>query len=173
MKSFHCSRFLMVSVSVCVLLVSMLLSSVFFRSTAYAASKGISARIPHNIPLYNAAVKANAGLLPCLSSTTIPLCYSPQQIRRAYGIQPLLNQGITGKGRTIVIVDDYQSPTIVSDLALFDKIFNLPTAKLNIIAPFGLKPFDPGDPAAVGFAIEIALDVEWSHAIAPGATIDL
>jgi subtilase family serine protease len=173
MKSFHCSRFLMVFVSICGLLVSMLFGSVLFQPTAHAASKSISTLLTHNMPLYKAGVKANGGLLPCLGRTALPLCYSPQQIRQAYNIQPLLNRGITGKGRTIVIVDDYQSPTLVSDLALFDKIFNLPRAKLNIIAPYGLKPFDPQDPNAASFAIEIALDVEWSHAIAPDATIDL
>lgn len=173
MKRFHCWRFLMASVSVCMLLISMLFGSALFQSTAYAASKSIPAMLTHNVPLYKAAVKTGASLLPCLLSTAPPLCYSPQQVRRAYDIQPLLSRGITGNGRTIVIVDDYQSPTIVSDLALFDKIFSLPAAKLNIIAPFGLKPFNPNDPAAVGFAIEISLDVEWSHAIAPNATIDL
>lgn len=118
-------------------------------------------------------------LLPLLASKCwpctgiIPICYSPQQIRRAYGLQPLLRAGITGKGQTVVIIDDYQSPPLVSDLALFDKIFSLPNPTLNIIAPFGLKPFDPTDPVAATFAIEISLDVEWAHALAPGAAIDL
>ena len=37
-------------------------------------------------------------------------CYGPQQIQNAYNITPLLNQGITGAGHTIVIVDAFQSP---------------------------------------------------------------
>lgn len=100
-------------------------------------------------------------------------CYGPQQIRKAYSIQPLLDQGYTGQGRTIVIIDAFQSPTIVSDLHLFDKTFGLPNPKFNIIAPFGLTPFNPNDPNQVGWSAEISLDVEWSHAIAPDATIDL
>lgn len=178
MQRLHIPRYLMASMSTLAVLLSVLFSTVAMQSTALAATRslpqGIQASItPHTILLSQAVKASSAGLLPCLNSTKLPLCYSPQQIRRAYGIQPLINAGITGKGRTIVIIDDYQSPTIRTDLALFDKIFNLPNPQLNIIAPQGLKPFDPRDPNAVGFAEEISLDVEWAHAVAPGATIDL
>lgn len=106
--------------------------------------------------------------------TTTPAgCYGPQQIRQAYEIQPLLDSGITGKGRTIVIVDAYQSPTIGSDLHTFDQLFGLNDPTLNIIAPDGLTPFDQSDANQTGWAGEITLDVEWAHAIAPDATIDL
>lgn len=101
------------------------------------------------------------------------LCYGPDQIRTAYNIQPLLNKGITGAGRTIVIIDAYQSPTIRQDLALFDSVWGYRNPTFNIIAPDGLTPFDPTDPNQVGWSAEISLDVQWSHAIAPGATIDL
>lgn len=100
-------------------------------------------------------------------------CYSPQQIATAYSINPLYKDGIKGKGETIVIVDAYQSPTIVSDLQTFDATFSLPDPNLNIIAPLGLTKFDPKDPNQVGWSQEITLDVEWAHAIAPKATIDL
>ena len=178
MKLSRVSRYLVASVSTLAILLSVLFSTVATSSTSYAATRRIPQDIQKSITpnhiLLNEAVKASSSaLLPCLNSKKLPLCYSPQQIRRAYDIQPLLNAGITGKGRTIVIIDDYQSPTIRTDLALFDKIFNLPDPTLNIIAPKGLRPFDPNNPAAVSFAEEISLDVEWSHAVAPGATIDL
>lgn len=168
----------MASIGVLAVLLSVLFSVVAAQPAAYAASRSVPQDIQNSItpihPMLDAAVNAkSAALLPCLNSKTLPLCYSPQQIRRAYGIQPLLNAGITGKGRTIVIIDDYQSPSLRSDLALFDKIFSLPNPKLNIIAPQGLKPFDPRSGAAVSFSEEISLDVEWSHAVAPDATIDL
>src|SRR5579883_1507902 len=76
-------------------------------------------------------------------------------------------------GRSIVIIDDYQDPTLLADLALFDKLFGLNEPQLNIVAPFGLHPFDPRSSAAIGFSLEIALDVQWAHAIAPDATINL
>jgi len=110
---------------------------------------------------------------PCQAPTAIQTCYGPSQMRKAYNIQPLLDAGITGKGSTIVIVDAYQAPDIQDDLHSFDKIFGLNDTELNIIAPDGLTPFDPKDFNQVGWSAEISLDVEWAHAIAPDATIDL
>jgi subtilase family serine protease len=97
-------------------------------------------------------------------------CYDPAQIRKAYGFDKL---SVDGTGRTIVIVDAFQSPTITQDVSLFSATFGLPAANLNIIAPDGLTPFDAKSTNQVGWAGEITLDVEWAHAIAPGATIDL
>ncbi len=97
-------------------------------------------------------------------------CYDPTQIRKAYGFDQL---SADGTGRTIVIIDAFQSPTIRQDLALFNSVFGVPSAPLNIIAPDGLTPFDPNSPNQVGWSGEITLDVEWAHAIAPKATIDL
>jgi subtilase family serine protease len=106
--------------------------------------------------------------------TTTPAgCYGPNQIRAAYGVDKLAKAGLNGAGRTIVIIDAFQSPTIASDLATFDTLFNLPAPQLNIIAPDGLTPFDQADANQTGWAGEITLDVEYSHAIAPAATIDL
>src|SRR6266568_2682769 len=124
-------------------------------------------------PMYKQAVKMGTNAKGCLQSATPPLCYTPQQLRVAYGVQPLIAKGITGKGRIITIIDAFQDPTIRTDLHLFDTLFGLKDPQLNIIAPFGLTKFNPKDPAQTGFAGEIALDVEWAHAIAPGATIDL
>ncbi len=133
-------------------------------------------------PMYDQAIKVNAqnagtmmqkNPLACLTNTQKPLCYSPQQIRQAYSIQPLLNQGITGKNHAITIIDAFQDPKIRSELHMFDQIFGLNDPTLNIIAPFGLTPFDPADPDQTAFAGEIALDVEWAHAIAPDAPINL
>jgi subtilase family serine protease len=100
-------------------------------------------------------------------------CYGPDQIRAAYDVQPLLNAGITGAGRTIVIVDAYQSPTIKQDLALFDAVWGYPDPAFEIIAPDGLTPFDITSGTQVNWSSEISLDVEWAHAIAPGAAIKL
>ncbi len=86
---------------------------------------------------------------------------------------PAHHSGPNGAGRTIAIVDAFQSPTIASDLATFNTVFGLSSPKLNIIAPDGLTPFDQNDGNQVGWAGEITLDVEYAHAIAPAATIDL
>ncbi len=100
-------------------------------------------------------------------------CYGPKQIQAVYGLSPLFNSNFKGNGRTIVIIDAYQSPTILHDLQKFDQIFNLPNPKFHITAPDGLDSFDQSDPAQVGWAGEITLDVEWAHAMAPQANIEL
>ena len=114
---------------------------------------------------------ASSPLFLC-QRTVPPRCFGPAQLRAAYGIQPLLDAGITGAGRTIVLVDAYQSPTIQKDLAAFDAIWGLPAPpSFNIVHPFGLTRFDVHDGTQVGWSLEISIDVEWAHAIAPGAGI--
>lgn len=102
-------------------------------------------------------------------------CYDPYQIRHAYGTDKLINAGWDGSGKTIVIIDAFQSPNIQSELSNFDAFYGLPDPNFQQIAPQGLTSFDPayqqGD--MIGWANEISLDVEWSHAIAPGANIVL
>lgn len=120
------------------------------------------------------AGQANASYqFACQAPTATYRCYVPKQIQTAYSISPLLNAGITGKGRTIVIIDAYQSPTVQQDLDTFDTVFGLQSTKVNVIAPNGLTPFDDTDPNQLGWAEEISLDVQWAHAVAPGAKIDL
>ena len=111
--------------------------------------------------------------LKCLHSTPIA-CFGPDTIRKAYDIQPVLDSGITGRHRTIVIVDAFQNPTIRTDLAAFDGFWNIPAPPdLTIVAPFGIPAFDPTSGTQIGWSREISIDVEWAHAIAPGAEIVL
>jgi len=103
---------------------------------------------------------------------TVPAgCYGPDQMRTAYGTQSLLNAGFDGTGRTIVIIDAYGSPTLDADLTLFNTVWGLPAASYSVFTPFGIDPTDPGN--AEGWSGETTLDVEWAHAIAPGAKIAL
>ncbi len=110
----------------------------------------------------------------CLATIGFP-CYSPQEIRRAYGVTPLLDAGYTGKGQTIVIIDSFGSPTIRHDLHVFDQGFGLPDPpSFQILSPLGTVPYNPKKiPDQVGWAFETSLDVEWAHAMAPGANIVL
>jgi subtilase family serine protease len=100
-------------------------------------------------------------------------CYSPNQIQKAYDLAPLFGKGITGAGHTIAIVDSFGSPTIASDLKTFDTAFGLPAPpSLKIITPAGAIPaFDPTNSDMTGWAFETSLDVEYAHAMAPGANI--
>jgi subtilase family serine protease len=110
----------------------------------------------------------------CLASPSIRIpCYDPAQIETAYDELPLFNEGIDGRGQTIVIVDSFGSPTIRSDLAVFDSRFQLPPPpRLDVIEPVGPVPrYDPSTTTMVGWAGETTLDVEWAHAMAPGASL--
>ncbi len=110
-----------------------------------------------------AAVPAPA----CLTASSSGVCYSPQQIRSAYNIQPLLDAGDTGAGHTIVIIDQATSSTLRSDLHQYDQLFGLNDPTLNVFSPFSRASTNQDA------YTETALDVEISHALAPNATIDL
>ncbi|GHO82786.1 S53 family peptidase [Dictyobacter formicarum] len=129
--------------------------------------------ITHDIPLDKEAVLVNQKQFACLVRLTPPRCYTPQQIRQAYHIQPLLEAGITGKGQTIAIIGFFHNPNLYTDLHIFDQLFGLPDPHLSIFAPLGLTPFDSKNPKQSLAAQEINLDVEWAHAIAPEAAINL
>jgi subtilase family serine protease len=119
------------------------------------SSKNIDGLVAHN-PIH---FKHNSnGIKPNVVSSV----YNPSQIKKAYGIDQLTK---TGAGQTIALVEAYGSPTIVNDLQTFDQQFGLPAANIEVDYPSG-KPKTDG-----GWALETALDVEWAHAIAPGAKI--
>jgi subtilase family serine protease len=129
----------------------------------------------------------NYGLFTCQIVNLSPTetCYDPYEIRHAYKIDTLINAGFSGSGKTIVIIDAYQSPNIVQQLNTYDTFYGLPSLNglggpvnpnlgtFTQIAPDGLTPFVPGDPNIASWAEEISLDVLWAHAIAPGANIVL
>jgi subtilase family serine protease len=108
-------------------------------------------------------------------------CYAPRQFLVAYGIQPLLNRGIDGRGVTVVLPEEaetgparpqpiatlLQSVTdIRQDLADFDSRFGLPPARIQVITALA------GSSASPWLAgVEEVEDTELVHAVAPDATI--
>jgi len=100
-------------------------------------------------------------------------CYSPLQYRAAYDLDPLYARGVTGAGRTIVVVDSFGSPTIQHDLQVFDAAWGLPDTTVDVVRAGAVPPFDPADKDMAGWAGETTLDVEYAHAIAPDARIVL
>jgi subtilase family serine protease len=102
-------------------------------------------------------------------------CLTPKLLAKAYNFGPLRAAGIDGSGTTIVIVDSFGSPTIETDLHAFDQEFGLPDPpSLTVIQPSGpVPPFDPNDSTMQGWAVEASLDVQYAHAVAPGAAIIL
>ncbi|MDP4146451.1 MAG: S53 family peptidase [Bacillota bacterium] len=91
--------------------------------------------------------------------------YQPSQIKHAYGVDKL---STTGQNQKIAIVVAYGSPTIQNDLASFNSKFSLTNANLQIYYPQGKPTVND-----TGWAQETSLDVEWAHALAPNAAIDL
>jgi len=95
--------------------------------------------------------------------------YTPANVQEAYNLTPLYKNGYDGKGQTIVIIDWCGSPTITKDANAFSAQFGLPkltSANFNII-------YTPSPSYCAAPDPEINIDVEWAHAIAPGAAIDL
>jgi hypothetical protein len=125
----------------------------------------------------------NSGVSPNAFSSASPTGYSPDQIRQAYGFNRIsfLQGGDAaynanaGSGQTIAIIDGHDDPNIVNDLAAFDRQFNLPGQDAASVGSFFTRVNQEGGntlPSAdAGAAVEIALDVEWAHAIAPAAKI--
>ena len=111
------------------------------------------------------------GPLINLQNTKTAGCgYTPPPIQTAYNLTGLYAEGYTGTGQTIVIVDWCGSSTIEQDANAFSKKFGLPklnSSNFNII-------YTPTPSQCIGTDdAEINIDVEWAHAIAPGASIDL
>jgi hypothetical protein len=128
--------------------------------------------VPSNIPLLagiahtNYVFKTSAGAFGPLSSPASPP-YSPSQILSAYGFN-LISEN--GAGQTIAIIDAYDDPTIKSDLLTFDQNYGLRAANLTVVNQTGGSLL-PSPDLSGNWGVETALDVEWAHALAPGANI--
>ncbi|MDP7983045.1 MAG: protease pro-enzyme activation domain-containing protein, partial [Conexivisphaerales archaeon] len=97
--------------------------------------------------------------------------YSAAKLAKAYNATALYARGINGSGENIGILDFYGDPYIAQQLAYFDGEFGIAAPPSLSIAPIG--PYDPNLGISTGWAGEISLDVEASHAMAPGASITL
>jgi len=93
------------------------------------------------------------------AATSGPTGLSPKQIQAAYNLP---SGGGTG---TIAIIDAYDDPTVENDLNVFSSQFGLPTPHFEKHMMASTIRTDGG------WALEISLDVQWAHAIAPDAKI--
>jgi subtilase family serine protease len=105
-----------------------------------------------------------------------PCGYKPGQVRSAYGIAGAVQQGATGQGQTVAIIDAFAAPTLYADAAKYatrnDPGHPLrPSQFSEYVFPTNsaLEPPDQCD--AAGWYGEQTLDVEAVHAMAPGAHI--
>ena len=119
-------------------------------------------------------------------------CFNPTAEQNSYNLTPLLTAGHQGQGQTIIIVDAFGSETMRHDLKVFNNAFGLPHMcgeEGFTSCPAGTPTFselqqgntstNPPPSTSNGtfqedrsaWAIEVALDVEWSHSMAPMANI--
>ena len=118
-------------------------------------------------------------------------CFTPQAIQSAYNLSPLYAKGDMGQGMTIAIVDSFGSDTIAHDLHVFDSAFGLVRmcGEEGVTCAAGMPTFSqlhlqgapptnsiPGNNTTgqedhSAWAVEVSLDVETAHAIAPMANI--
>jgi subtilase family serine protease len=99
------------------------------------------------------------------------ICYTPQLLQAAYNFPANLD----GTGQTILIVVAFGSPTIQQDLAVFDAFFGIPDPpSFTVLCPDGCPPFNAHNAHnELSWSTETSLDVEYAHAMAPGANIVL
>jgi len=120
--------------------------------------------------------------LEILERRDAPAALTPAQVRHAYGFDqiqfatPAGTVAGDGRGTTIAIVNAFNDPYVFSDLDTFDHRYSINGqslyAQYGAASNFLTVATPQGMPRNnAGWSGEIALDVEWAHAIAPGARI--
>ncbi len=94
---------------------------------------------------------------PNVSSS--PTGLSPARLRTVYNLPS------SGGAGTIAIIDAFDDPQAAADLTTFSAAFGLP------YAVFEKHQMANKVRADQGWALEISLDVQWAHAVAPSAKI--
>src|SRR5487761_1201618 len=164
------------------------------RVASVATASGFSSQaigVPHLRSLITAhQTSATACVLPDGTDVSWFHCYTPRQIRSAYGVDsvPPISVGGAkvpnyGQGQTIVLVDSYGSPTAAADLSHFHETFfpSLPAPDFQQIFPLGNPQYHntchgnglSGSCSAANWSGEATLDIEWAYSIAPEAHIIL
>lgn len=122
-----------------------------------------------NMPLSSQAMRAQAGSVAPKAS--IPGLH-PAEVRSAYGV--------TGSGQGVIaIVGAYHYSTALQDFNLFSSTFGLPTEPSGSATASTNRVFQvvyqssTAPVVNMGWGQEAALDIEWAHAMAPGAKIVL
>ncbi|MDE2507071.1 MAG: S53 family peptidase [Planctomycetota bacterium] len=150
-------------------------TEVSLHPTKATAMHGVAATKLRSLPVATSGLTAHDlrrvarpmhGPAPLASGAAAP--YTPQQIYQAYGFNQIPNNG---SGITIAIVDAYNDPKIKSDLATFDSTFGLAAPpSFSVVNQSGGSKLPRANSS---WSVEISLDVEWAHAIAPKANIIL
>ena len=162
-----------------------------------AAQLGHAGSLPTPRPMYSDAQQISTGTTPPTQAQCVSAgrrCFNPQSTAAAYNLGPLHDNGYNGAGQTIAIVDSYGSDTIAHDLHVYDQAFGLQPmcGEEGVTCAPGMPTFSrlalqgtpatkappgtsrgPGQEDKAGWDIEVSLDVETAHAMAPMANIIL
>ena len=102
---------------------------------------------------------------------------TPEELATAYDYAKLDASGINGTGETIAVFDAYSAAEnqteLASDLQCFAAVNGLPTTGLTFLYPVPTTADLNASGTNSAWAVEDALDVEWAHAAAPGATVEM
>lgn len=171
------------------------LAAISIPNTRGAASGARPLPLPR--PLYSDALLITSSTTPPTEAQCESVgrrCFNPQSVRSAYDLAPLYALGLNGSGQTIAIVDSYGSDTIAHDLHVYDQAFGLQPmcGEEGVTCAPGMPTFSrlalqgtpatkappgtsrsPGQEDKAGWDIEVSLDVETAHAMAPMANIIL
>jgi len=167
---------------------------------AFAATAGHEEVTPHALPLpqpmFSDALLVSASTTPPTEDQCFAIgrrCFTPVSVQNSYNLPPLYAAGDEGQGVTIAIIDSYGSDTIANDLNVYNTAFGLPhmCGEPGVACNPGMPTFSQlelqGSPATIAlpptnhspgiqgnktsWAIEVSLDVEMAHTIAPLANI--
>jgi len=153
------SKWLMI-MGAAILVASLFFSIAAMPALAYSASSPTPRSTPSAQPTNDWSAHTTFHVRRAASSG--PTGLSPAQIQAAYNLPS------TGGTGTIAIIDAYDDPTVQNDLSVFSSQFGLPAVNNT---NFEKHMMSSRISANSGWALEISLDVQWAHAIAPNAKI--
>lgn len=149
------------------------------------------------VPLVQALTPAqtvflsSADAAPQPSASATRRVFTPSGIQSSYNLPALYAEGLTGAGRTIAIVDSFGYDQAAADLKQFSTDYGLPLmcGMPDVACQDGMARFStltignhqvkappagsqsPQQEASNAWSVEVALDIEYAHTIAPGANI--
>jgi subtilase family serine protease len=165
---------------------------------AFTAAAGEGAKMPAQPlpqPMFSDAQQISTSATPPTEAqceTVGRRCFNPQSTQASYNLAPLYASGLNGAGQTIAIVDSYGSDTIAHDLHVYNQAWGLQPmcGEEGVTCAPGMPTFSqlalqgspatkapppqshsPGQEDKAAWALEVSLDVETAHAIAPMANI--
>ncbi len=134
---------------------------------------------------------SSADAAPSPGYSSVSRHFTPAGIQGSYNLAPLFADGFDGRGKTIAIVDSFGYPQAAADLKTFSLAYGLPLmcGMPDVTCQPGMATFStltfgnhqvkappaksksPGQEASNAWSLEVALDIEYAHTTAPGASI--